>query len=936
MTIPNPNDALDFSEFAQRIRRLYPEWVERLGADGSLTRAMLLPELDALPEALAQATSDDDIRQRLRACRNQSHYRILVQDVHRLISVDQVLELTTRVADEVLQQAISLAAARLEKRHGTVTDRAGEPLSLVVMGMGKLGGRELNVSSDIDLVFACRQSGQTTGPRSISAEEFFTRQIRLITGWLSASQHDGFCYRVDLRLRPYGDAGRLIMTVDAMEQYFQREGRDWERYAWIKARPVAGDLETGEALLKMLRPFIYRRYLDYNAFDSLREMKALIMAESAPGPMQNHLKLGPGGIRDIEFIVQSFQLIRGGQDPALRQRSLLATLGYLSESELLEPDEGAALAAAYRYLRVLENRVQQIDDQQVHTLPEDEALLSAIARSIGHASASDMLDELARHRRAVSHSFARVIGPASPQHDSDLDQQWQDIWRLRHLTDRHAEWLGRQGFEPPERVATLLEDFRQSHQYRMTGQRIRQRLDRLMPELVRLASRVPRSIQTLENVLLMMQTISTRGPYVALLAERPAVLERLVDLCSQSRWLATTLAAQPSLLDELITPKTLPRAQSRQAIEQMIGERLGQAEGEEQEQHVLRAVQKRWQSAWVVAYAADQMTAASMSRSLAELADVMIGIELDLARRDIAARYQIDHEALDDLLVIGYGSLGSREMTLDSDLDLIFIIDPSTAAFERPGHDPVPVEQVYTRVVQRFMHLLTMRLANGRLYDVDLRLRPNGNSGLMISRLTAYRDYQLNQAWTWELQALIRSRAVAGSAVMQPQFDAIRREVLCTGRTLSVIHRDILSMREKMRAELDQSDDDQFDIKQGRGGRADIEFLCQWWTLQHSAGQDADTHLIARSTLDILASLAGLAETSAVRQTQIATLMTAFEFWLDRQHQACLQGRRGVLSDLSIETRGLWQRCREMAESVAEIWDQVSAESVDEGSDTSS
>ncbi len=926
MTIPNPDDALDFSEFAQRIRRLYPLWIQQISEDDSLGEPMALPELDALAEDLAEATSDADIMQRLRACRNQCHYRILVRDVHRLISVEQVLELTTRVADRVLQQTLISAAKRLEKRHGPVMDSDAEPLSLVVMGMGKLGGRELNVSSDIDLVFACRQSGQTSGPRSISAEEFFTRQIRLITQWLAARQSDGFCYRVDLRLRPYGDAGRLLMTVDAMEQYFQREGRDWERYAWIKARPVAGDMQTGEQLLSMLRPFIYRRYLDYNAFDSLREMKALIVAEASPGPMQNHIKLGPGGIRDIEFIVQSFQLIRGGQNPALRQRSLLATLDYLSETDLLASDECAALTAAYRYLRIVENRLQQVDDQQVHALPSDEALLSAIARSIGHASTADMLDELAMHRSEVSRSFARVIGPARNEGPDEINQDWQDIWRMKTLSERQLQWLGEQGFEPSDRVAELLEAFRSSHQYQMTGQRIQQRLDRLVPELIRLASRVPRSVQTLENVLLMMQTISTRGPYVALMVERPAVLERLVDLCSQSRWLANTLAAQPSLLDELITPKTLPQKQFRHAIEQMIGERLGQVDTEEQEQHVLRVIQKQWQSSWVVAFAADQMTAVSLSRALAELADVLIGIQLDLARRDIAARYQIDHAHLDELIVVGYGSLGSQEMTLDSDLDLIFIFDPSRVVFERTGHEPIPVEQVYTRIVQRFMHLLTARLANGRLYEVDLRLRPNGNSGLMISRLSAYRDYQLRLAWTWELQALIRSRPVAGDLRLHPQFEAIRAEVLTAPRELSAIHQDIFSMREKMRAELDRSDAQRFDVKQGRGGRADIEFLTQWWTLQAHAEQGVSQGIIERSTRNILATINDLVCSDTQRHKQASTLRSAFEFWLDRQHQASLQGRRAILTEKSVETPGLWQRCAQVAEEVATIWDQVSTE----------
>ncbi len=910
---PSADPKLAFSAFASRVIDSNPDWFATVSQDGSLERPCFLPELEELQSQLQGLSTEESIMSALRLCRNRSLLRILWQDVNQVATLDEVLMMTSSVADVLIDAAMQSAARLMSKRFGQVRDTAGKPMGLVVIGMGKLGGQELNFSSDIDLIFACRDSGETDGRKVITAEEYFTRQIRFISRWLSQQTRDGFCYRVDLRLRPFGDAGRMVLNFDAMEMYFQREGREWERYAWIKARQVAGPADDGDELMAMLQPFIYRRYLDYSAFESLREMKAMILAESTRRQIKPDLKLGTGGIRDIEFIVQAFQLIRGGQDRGLRGRRLLEMLGQLDDRQLLSKAEVTGLAEAYRFLRLLENRVQQQDDRQLHQLPEEVAQLQRICESTGLDSVNDMLHSLESHRHLVASCFAKVIGDL-PQASDDTDSRWQDIWLSETLSTRQLAWLKGQGYSEPEQLAAILTRYRQSHNFRLTGERIRQRLNRLVPMVLRQAANTPFPETTLDNLFVMLHSITNRGPYIALLIERQIVLRRLVDLCSQSLWLTEALAEQPVLLDDLISTQSLVLTDNAAEIQSELQSQLAQAESEEGEQVRLRRAQKKMQLSIGSAYLAHQIDAAEVSRRLSLLADALIGVQLNLAQRDIEQRYDFPRGFLNRLAVIGYGSLGSAELGFASDLDLIFIYDEHSGK-EADNHSKgIGIDQAYTRIAQRFLHLLTALMPSGRLYEVDVRLRPNGNSGFLISRLDAYQDYQNRLAWTWELQALTRARFVAGSGDIGAAFEAIRASVIGNDRSDSDLKADIVGMREKMRASLDQSGAGTFDLKQGQGGRVDIEFLLHYLSLSPTTA-NSFPHSRTRGSCAALEAMQQQDDADLpVNAAQAGQLLQAFNLWLDLGHRQALQNLPPVIS-LSDTAGG-----PEAADEVWSIW----------------
>lgn len=762
----------------------------------------------------------------LRRYRAAESARLVWRDVLELDQVDATLAGTTRLAETCLQLALRALETEFATRHGVVRNARGEAQRLVVFGLGKLGGGELNFSSDIDLVYAYPEGGESDGARVLAAEDYFARLGQRLAKLLDEPTVDGFCHRVDLRLRPFGNAGRVALSFAGMDQYFQREGRDWERYAWLKARTVAGDIEAGEHWLQSLRPFIYRRYLDFTALDGLREMKASINAEVARRELADDIKRGPGGIREIEFLAQALQLIRGGREASLRERRLLPALHALvSSGQMLESD-ARALIEAYRFLRRLENRLQMLRDAQTHALPEQPLDRVRIAQGLGYPHWVALREALDGQRARVAAEFNELLAPRQRELEpAAMTRYW------RALPDAgDMETLAAAGFVAAGSADATLRDFAQSAGVSSLSDSARVRLDRVLPALLEAAAVSSQPDAALKRLLALLQAILRRASYLALLDEQPGALARLVDVVSRSALLAERLALYPLLLDELLDTRVggpLPdRVQMHEACDVALLE--------PDPEIALRLLnERRLALSFRIALAAldRRQSARDSTRQLAWLADAVLRVVLQLVERDVVAAHGII--AGGRFAVIGYGSLGGEELGFGSDLDLVFLYD-AQGVEASDGARPLEAGRWFARLAQKMVALLAAVTAAGRLYDIDVRLRPDGAKGLLVSSLASYREYQRDRAWTWEHQALVRARAVAGDARLLADFEQVRAQTLARARDVDKLRLEVIAMRQRMRAELDRSDAARFDLKQGAGGLVDLEFLLQYLVLRDS------------------------------------------------------------------------------------------------------
>ena len=763
----------------------------------------------------------------LRRYRAAGSTRLIWRDVAGLDDVDATLAGSTALAEQCLQIALAALEGEFAQRFGQVRAVDGSVQRLVVFGLGKLGGGELNFSSDVDLVYAYAQDGETDGPRTLAAEDHFARLGQQLAKLLDEATADGFCHRVDLRLRPFGNAGRVALPFAAMESYFQREGRDWERYAWQKARPVAGDEAAGLRFLETLRPFVYRRYLDYGALDGLREMKAAIAAEVARKELADDIKRGPGGIREIEFLVQALQLIRAGREPALRERRLLPALARLVAAGQIATEAGTALAEAYRFLRRLENRLQMLRDAQTHALPESEPDRARISRGLGYADWDTLREALDAHRMRVSNEFEALLAPrgraATP---SDLATYW------RALPDAgDAQALADAGFRDTETLDGSLRDFARAPGVRTLSDATRARLDRVLPALLASAARSSQPDAALRRLLPLLHTLLRRASYLALLDEQPAALARLVDVVATSALLAERIAAHPLLLDELLDRRGADVLPGRDVLLAACADTLGDDDAEAALM-ALNEIRQALSFRIALATLDSRQSAQDSARQLAWLADGVVAAVLALARREVERAHGGIPGAR--FAVLGYGSLGGEELGFGSDLDLVFVYDAAADAHS-DGTRPLDASRWFARLAQKIVALLGTVTGAGRLYEVDVRLRPDGAKGLLVSSLASYADYQRERAWTWEHQALVRARGIAGDASLLDDVENVRAETLSRARDPDTLRTDVLQMRQRMRAELDRSDAARFDLKQGEGGLVDLEFLLQWRVLGRAA-----------------------------------------------------------------------------------------------------
>ena len=845
-----PDDALskeiehvwEGSDYVAQSCIRYPELLQELVKSGDLQRSYPIGEMDSrLRLKLAGVSLEADLHQRLRQLRRREMVRIIWRDLARSASLDETLEELSALADAVVRQTLDLLYNWAVNARGIPRGQSGRQQFLLVLGMGKLGARELNLSSDIDLIFTYPEQGEVVGARHLSNEQFFVRLCQQLIKALSVQTADGFVFRVDARLRPFGEAGPLAICFDAMEDYYATHARGWERYAMIKARVISGEADAGAQLMAMLRPFVYRRYLDFGAFASIRRMKQLIGRELMRKGIADNIKLGPGGIREIEFIGQAYQLIRGGHDPELQIRPILPVLDLLAQRKLLPGFDVRELTRAYQFLRLTENRLQAWQDRQTHLLPDDDLGRLRLARAMNFNDWGAFFQQLEQHRRRVQESFDKVF--ASPQtEEKPGDQRLQAVWECQVEGDQAIEFLEQAGFKDGSDALTRLEQFRSSHAFRELGTRGGERMEQLMPMLLAAVSAAPASNVTLERLLRLLEAITKRTAYLALLAESPIALSQLVRLAAISPWIAQRITQFPLLLDEMLDPRRLYSPLNSEDLRAELDTLLSAVDPDDREQQLDRM--RQFANSNKLRVAAADITGIIplmvVSDYLTDIAETLLQKVLEFTWLDLTEKHGFPEGVAEDekgFAVIGYGKLGGIELGYGSDLDLVFLHSSKKASAITAGDRSVSNDVFYVRLGQRMIHMLTTRTASGLLYEIDMRLRPNGNSGMLVSSLDAFERYQKEDAWTWEHQALLRARFVAGDPQVGGAFRRIRQEVLARERDPDKLRSEVCEMREKMRNSLDKSGSRGFDIKQGVGGIADIEFVVQYlvlrWAFKH-------------------------------------------------------------------------------------------------------
>ncbi len=889
---------LTFSDFAEQALVAHPDWLTSLQNTP--------PQADEwrhyaawLQTALAEVSDEAALMHALRLFRRRILVRIAWAQTLMLVDEENTLTQLSVLAETLIVAARDWLYAACCREWGTPCNAQGEAQPLLILGMGKLGGGELNFSSDIDLIFAWPENGSTQGGRrELDNAQFFTRLGQRLIKVLDQPTQDGFVYRVDMRLRPFGDSGPLVLSFAALEDYYQEQGRDWERYAMVKAR-IMGDNDGVYAseLRAMLRPFVFRRYIDFSVIQSLRNMKGMIAREVRRRGLKDNIKLGAGGIREIEFIVQVFQLIRGGREPSLQRRSLLPTLSAIAALHLLTEEDAAALREAYLYLRRLENLLQSINDEQTQTLPGDELNRARLTWGMGVADWSTLEAALGGHMLRVRQVFNQLIGDDEGEaQEAALSEQWRELWQdalqeedvtpvLAHLsdTDRH-------------RVVALIADFRKELDKRTIGPRGRQVLDHLMPHLLSDVCSRDDAPVPLSRLTPLLTGIVTRTTYIELLSEFPGALKHLITLCAASPMVASQLARYPLLLDELLDPNTLYQPTATDAYRDELRQYLLRVPEEDEEQQ-LEALRQFKQAQLLRIAAADiagTLPVMKVSDHLTWLAEAIIDAVVQQAWTQMVARYgqptHLREREGRGFAVIGYGKLGGWELGYSSDLDLVFLHDCPMEVMT-DGEREIDGRQFYLRLAQRIMHLFSTRTSSGILYEVDARLRPSGAAGMLVTTADAFADYQQNEAWTWEHQALVRARPVYGDPLLNRRFETIRREILSVPRDGEKLQTDVREMREKMRAHLGNKHRDRFDIKTDAGGITDIEFIAQYLVLRYAHEKPKLTRWS-----DNVRILELLAQNDIMDEPEAQALTRAYTTLRDELHHLALQELPGHLA----------------------------------------
>ncbi|MDL4616879.1 bifunctional [glutamate--ammonia ligase]-adenylyl-L-tyrosine phosphorylase/[glutamate--ammonia-ligase] adenylyltransferase [Citrobacter amalonaticus] len=906
---------LTFSDFVRDSIIAHPHWLTELESAP--------PQADEwqqygewLQAALATVNDEAALMHELRLFRRRVMVRIAWAQALSLVDDTDILQQLSHLAETLIVSARDWLYDACCREWGTPCSQEGIPQPLLILGMGKLGGGELNFSSDIDLIFAWPEHGSTQGGRrELDNAQFFTRMGQRLIKVLDQPTQDGFVYRVDMRLRPFGDSGPLVLSFAALEDYYQEQGRDWERYAMVKAR-IMGDTDGRyvDELRAMLRPFVFRRYIDFSVIQSLRNMKGMIAREVRRRGLKDNIKLGAGGIREIEFIVQVFQLIRGGREPSLQSRSLLPTLSAIAALHLLPENDAEQLRQAYLFLRRLENLLQSINDEQTQTLPGDELNRARLAWGMNADSWSQLTETLEGHMANVRRVFNELIGDDETDTQEDaLSEQWRELWQDALQEDDTPPVLSHLADDDRLRVLALIADFRKELDKRTIGPRGRQVLDHLMPHLLSdVCTRQDASLP-LSRITPLLVGIVTRTTYLELLSEFPGALKHLISLCAASPMVASQLARYPLLLDELLDPNTLYQPTATDAYRDELRQYLLRVPEDDEEQQ-LEALRQFKQTQLLRIAAADiagTLPVMKVSDHLTWLAEAMIDAVVQQAWLQMVARYgQPTHLAEREgrgFAVVGYGKLGGWELGYSSDLDLIFLHDCPVDVMT-DGEREIDGRQFYLRLAQRIMHLFSTRTSSGILYEVDARLRPSGAAGMLVTSTESFADYQKNEAWTWEHQALVRARVVYGDPQLTSQFDTVRRDIMTLPRDGKTLQNEVREMREKMRAHLGNKHRDRFDIKADEGGITDIEFITQYLVLRYAH----DKPKLTRWS-DNVRILELLAQNDIMDEQEAMALTHAYTTLRDELHHLALQEQPGHVAQTCFEAertlvRASWQK----------------------------
>ncbi|GAA5787377.1 bifunctional [glutamate--ammonia ligase]-adenylyl-L-tyrosine phosphorylase/[glutamate--ammonia-ligase] adenylyltransferase [Chitiniphilus shinanonensis] len=885
------NDAVNHPTLAAALAhsRYLASLFQRTPALAERTAAELAQPFDlATMQAMLTPTETDEaaFKRQLRQLRQAVMARLIARELGGLSDLDEALRTVSDLADLTVCAALQWAIAREDRYGRPIGEDTGAPQQLIVVGMGKLGGHELNVSSDIDLIFVYDEAGETDGERRISNQEYFTLIGKKLINLLADVTEDGFVFRVDMRLRPFGDSGALVSSFAALENYLLTQGREWERYAWIKGRALSGD-DSG--LMQLISPFVYRKYLDYGAYASMRELHSQIRREVARRDMAENIKLGPGGIREIEFIGQVFQLIRGGRVKTLQERSTRATLRELARLNLLAGDSVDELLAAYEFLRNLEHRLMYLDDAQTQMLPGNDEDKGRIARAMGHPDWTAFSTALERHRAIVTRHFEQVfVLPA----DQDRIHPHATLWQNAENGDDTAQGLARLGYADAAEIQRRLAMFRGSGRYQQMSERSQRRIGAILPPLIEVAAGYPNPDDTFTRILDLLEAIGRRESYLALLAEHPQTLKRLADLYSASPWVSQYLTRHPILLDELLDQRLLYQAPDWNAAGEAIRHELAQVEDDtEAKMDLLRHFQHTQVFRLVAQDIAGLLPLEKLSDHLSDLADLVLAATMEEAWRELPRR----HVEEPQFAAIGYGKLGGKELGYASDLDLVFVYDD----------DHPDAAENYARFAKKIVNWLNAPTPAGILYDIDLRLRPNGSSGLLVSTVEAFEQYQCGSAWVWEHQALTRARFVAGDVRVGRSFEAVRDAVLRRQRDLPALTAEVVKMRNRM---LETHPERPGEVKHCRGGIVDVEFIVQFLILGY-----AWLYPDLTANRGNIALLATAATHNLIDATTADTARATYRALRRLQHASRLAGRDPTpealapLAEGMATVRALWQ-----------------------------
>ncbi|MEJ5138043.1 MULTISPECIES: bifunctional [glutamate--ammonia ligase]-adenylyl-L-tyrosine phosphorylase/[glutamate--ammonia-ligase] adenylyltransferase [Acinetobacter] len=904
MNIEQLQKTLHASQYAEQVLSLHQATLEHDYAIDQFQQSLSTAQIQQLVyDHLVNILDENTWMKVLRILRARLMFRWIWQDANQLTNVVKLTRELSDFADACIVAAKDFARIPLLAKHGEPMGYNGKLQDLIVIGMGKLGAQELNLSSDIDLIFAFDEQGESNGRKCIDVQQFCILWGQKLIYLLDHITADGFVFRVDMRLRPWGDGSALAISHVALEKYLSQHGREWERYAWIKARIITGG-QDGDSLLDMTRPFVFRKYVDYTAFEAMREMKAMIEREVARRNIADDIKLGAGGIREVEFIVQVFQLIYGGAKLELQDRQCLVSLKHLGEAGLLDHQSVEDLEDAYLFLRRVEHAIQALNDQQTQSLPTEPELRQRIIDTLGFDDWDAFIDFLNQKRSKVTFQFEHLIKEKGL--DSPIESFSQLESQLNEILDSNAQ--------------NLIHEFWYGHAIKKLPAKAVQRLKEFWPHLVEAVLQSNSPQVALMRLMPLVESVMRRTVYLVMLIESKGALQRLVKMATVSPWICEELTHYPVLLDEFLSMDfELPR---RDYLEDSLRQQLLRIEIDqvEDQMRVLRLFKK----SNVLTVAASDVLAESplmkVSDALTDIAEVSVIATLNLAYQTVAKRhgYPVDAEGLRCSLdhmayaVIGYGKVGGIELGYGSDLDLVFIHYMDEQA-DTDGQKAISGFEFAMRVAQKFMSLMTTQTLDGRVYEIDTRLRPSGEAGLLVTSLKAFEQYQLKSAWLWEHQAIVRARSIAGEQSLRAKFEELRCRVLTLPREEETVRKEVLNMRQKMKDHLgsskDQKKDGIFHLKQDAGGIVDIEFMAQYVVLAWSGTNPDLAHYS-----DNVRILEDAAKAGCLSSDDVSALIQAYLSERAESHRLALANHNMQVSAAD------WHDTREV---VCKLWQRL-------------